>query len=132
VDSVPAEIPQRFRTPAALIGGTMADPTPKQILEEQIPSRITAKPELLKEINAVIVFDIGGNKWTLDMTKPSDWVSVGAAEGVTPKMTVTSSEADFVAIATKKLNAQMAAMSGKLKFKPMDLNLAMKLGKLLA
>ncbi len=109
----------------------MADPTPKQILEEIIPQRITAKPELLKDINAVVVFDIGGNKWTVDMTKPSDWVKAGA-EGVTPKMTLMASDADFVAVCTKKLNAQMAAMSGKLKFKPMDLNLAMKLGKLLA
>ena len=28
------------------------------------------------------------------------------------------------------MNAQMAAMSGKLKFKPMDMGLAMKLAKL--
>jgi hypothetical protein len=111
----------------------MADPTPQQILEEQIPSRITAKPELQKDINAVIVFDItgpNGGKWTLDLTKPSDWVSK-TADGTTPKMTVVVSDNDFVGISTKKLNSQMAAMSGKLRFKPMDMGLAMKLGKLL-
>ena len=32
----------------------------------------------------------------------------------------------------KQLNPQVAAMTGKLKFKPMDMGLAMKLGKLLA
>ena len=112
----------------------MADPTPKQILEEQIPQRLTAKPELQKEINAVIVFDItgaAGGKWAIDLTKSEGWVST-TTDGLTPKMTVVCSDADFVAISTKKLNAQMAAMSGKLKFKPMDMNLAMKLGKLLA
>ncbi len=46
-------------------------------------------------------------------------------------MTVTVAEADFVKIHNKQLNAQMAAMQGKLKFKPMDMGLAMKLGKLL-
>jgi putative sterol carrier protein len=42
------------------------------------------------------------------------------------------SDEDFVKIRQKQLNPQMAAMTGKLKFKPMDMGLAMKLGKLLA
>ncbi len=111
----------------------MPDTTPKQILEEEIPRRISAKPDLLKKINAVVVFEItgpNGGKWTLDATKPSGWVTTGV-EGVTPKMTLTASDADFVAVATKKLNANMAAMSGKLKFKPFDMNLALKLGELI-
>lgn len=111
----------------------MSDITPKKIIEEQLPERITAKPEIQKDINAVILFDISGpngGKWALDLTKESDWVSTDT-EGLTPKMTVQVSDADFVGISTKKLNAQMAAMSGKLKFKPMDMGLAMKLGKLL-
>ena len=110
----------------------MAD-TPKSIIENSIPELLSAKPELAKEINAVIHFVITGDQggtWTLDTTKPADWVSAGA-EG-TPKMTVTVSDQDFVKIRTKQLNAQMAAMQGKLKFKPMDMGLAMKLGKLLA
>ncbi|MBI5542714.1 MAG: SCP2 sterol-binding domain-containing protein, partial [Deltaproteobacteria bacterium] len=100
----------------------MADTTPKQIIEEQIPQRIAAKPELQKEMNAVIVIDISGpdgGKWTLDMTRTSDWVRPGA-EGVTPKMILACSDKDFVAVCTRKLNANMAAISGKLKFKPMD------------
>ena len=107
--------------------------TPKQIIEDEIPRRIAAKPELQKEMNAVIVFDITGpegGKWTLDMTRSSDWVKSGA-EGVTPKMTLTASDKDFIAVCTKKLNANMAAVSGKLKFKPMDMGLALKLGKLI-
>ena len=38
---------------------------------------------------------------------------------------------DFVKIKKKELNSQMAAMQGKIKFKPMDMGLAMKLAKLL-
>lgn len=111
----------------------MAEPTPKQIIEEEIPRRIAAKPELQKEMNAVIVLDITGptgGKWTLDMTKEAGWVSAGA-EGITPKMVLTAADKDFVAVCTKKMNANMAAVSGKLKFKPMDMNLALKLGKLI-
>ena len=111
----------------------MADQTAKSILEEEIPSALKAKPELVKEINAVIHFNItgaAGGTWTLDLTKPADWVATGA--NGTPKMTITVSDQDFLKIRQKQLNAQMAAMQGKLKFKPMDMGLAMKLGKLLA
>ena len=111
----------------------MADTTPKQIIEETIPQKLSAKPELQKEMNAVIVFDITGptgGKWTLDCTRASDWVKSGA-DGVSPKMTLVCSDKDFVAVCTKKMNANMAAVSGKLRFKPMDMSLALKLGKLI-
>ncbi|ATB26818.1 SCP2 sterol-binding domain-containing protein [Melittangium boletus] len=106
--------------------------TSKDILETDIPKILTEKPELAKDINAVIHFDVsgeGGGKWTLDLTKAEGWVSEGI-NGAS-KMTVYMSNDDFVKIREKKLNAQMAAMQGKLKFKPMDMGLAMKLGKLL-
>jgi putative sterol carrier protein len=106
--------------------------TSKDILETDIPKILTEKPELAKDINAIIHFDVSGDnggKWTLDLTKASDWVSQGL-NGAS-KMTVSMSNDDFVKIREKKLNAQMAAMQGKLKFKPMDMGLAMKLGKLL-
>ncbi len=105
----------------------------KDILETEIPNLLKQKPDLAKEINAVIHFNVtgeGGGTWTLDCTKAADWVAAGA--NGTPKMTITVSNDDFVKIREKKLNAQMAAMQGKLKFKPMDMGLAMKLGKLLA
>jgi len=111
----------------------MADMTAKSILETEIPTLLQAKPELAKEINAVVHFNVTGDQggqWTLDLTRSSDWVSSGL-QGE-PKMTVTVSDQDFVKIRQKQLNAQMAAMQGKLKFKPMDMGLAMKLGKLLA
>ena len=111
----------------------MADPTVKQIMEEHIPSRLEANPGVAKEINALVHFNItgdAGGTWTLDCTGEKGSMAAGATG--TPKMTVICGDADFVKIATKQLNANMAAMSGKLKFKPMDMGLAMKLGKLLA
>jgi putative sterol carrier protein len=108
-------------------------PTSKEILEQEIPKRIQAKPDIAKDINAVIHFNITGDNggtWTLDCTKSADWMTAGATG--TPKMTITCSNDDFVKISTKQMNAQMAAMQGKLKFKPMDMGLAMKLGKLLS
>ena len=45
-------------------------------------------------------------------------------------MTVSMSDEDLVKMVNKQLNPQMAAMNQKLKFKPFDMGLAMKLGKL--
>ncbi|HEX5747512.1 MAG TPA: SCP2 sterol-binding domain-containing protein [Archangium sp.] len=104
----------------------------QDIIENDIPGVLKEKPELAKDINSVIHFNITGDNggtWTLDCTRSDNWVTKGA-EG-SPKMTVTVSNDDFVKIRAKQLNAQMAAMQGKLKFKPMDMGLAMKLAKLL-
>ena len=107
--------------------------TAKDILETEIPNVLKEKPELGKDINAIVHFNITGDQggtWTLDLTKASDWLSAGL--NGTAKMAITCSAEDFVKIRQKQLNPQMAAMQGKLKFKPMDMGLAMKLGKLLA
>jgi putative sterol carrier protein len=111
----------------------MADTSVKNILENEIPTLLKTRPELAKDINAIIHFNVtgeNGGTWTMDLTKASEWVTTGA-QG-TPKMTITVSDQDFLKIRQKQLNAQMAAMQGKLKFKPMDMGLAMKLGKLLS
>ncbi len=111
----------------------MADTSVKNILENEIPTLLKSRPELAKDINAIIHFNVtgeNGGTWTMDLTKASEWVTTGA-QG-TPKMTITVSDQDFLKIRQKQLNAQMAAMQGKLKFKPMDMGLAMKLGKLLS
>ncbi len=104
----------------------------KDIMETEIPSRLKAKPELAKDINAVVHFNItgdGGGMWTLDCTKENEWASAGANGEA--KMVITCAAPDFEKIVTKQMNAQMAAMQGKLKFKPMDMGLAMKLAKLM-
>ncbi|MDP1921033.1 MAG: SCP2 sterol-binding domain-containing protein [Myxococcales bacterium] len=104
----------------------------KDILETEIPKRLTDKPELAKDINAVVHFSIsgdGGGDWTLDCTKTEGWVTPGKVGE--SKMTIMAASADFEKIINKQMNAQMAAMQGKLKFKPMDMALAMKLAKLM-
>jgi len=105
----------------------------KEILEKQIPELLKSKPELIKEINAILHFAVTGDQggtWTVDLTKDSDWVQTGA-QG-TPKMTITVSGDDLVKMRQKQLNPTMAFSAGKLKLKPMDMGLAMKLGKLLS
>ncbi len=104
----------------------------KDILETEIPTRIKNKPELATDINAVVHFNItgdGGGEWTLDCTKGENWVAAG--KNGESKMTITCAAPDFEKIVSKQMNAQMAAMQGKLKFKPMDMGLAMKLAKLM-
>ena len=83
----------------------------QDIIEKDIPATLQQKPELAKDINSVIHFNITGDNggtWTLDCTKSADWVQKGASGE--PKMTVTVSNDDFVKIRAKTLNAQMAAM----------------------
>jgi putative sterol carrier protein len=111
----------------------VADPSVKDIMEKTLPERLTANPGLAREIDALVHFQItgdAGGTWTLDCTGAAGRIAAGTSGD--PRMVVTCGDADFVKIATKQLNANMAAMSGKLKFKPMDMNLALKLGKLLA
>ena len=48
----------------------------KDILETEIPKLLKEKPELAKELNAIVHFVVsgdGGGTWTLDCTKDSDW-----------------------------------------------------------
>lgn len=110
----------------------MADPTIREIFEKQLPERLANNPNLASDINAVVQFQItgdGGGTWTLDTTDGKRSLEAGAHGE--PRMTITCADQDFVKVVTGQLNPQMAAMSGKLKFKPMDMGLAMKLARLL-
>ena len=106
--------------------------TPKQIIEEKLPTCLTANPELQKEINAVILFDIkgeNGGKWILDLTKNSDWL-INNTEEVTPQITVGMLDSDFIGMITRTFHIQGLAMGGKIKMKPVNSNV-MQLLKLL-
>ena len=110
----------------------MADPTIREIFEKQLPERLESNANLASDINAVVHFEItgdGGGTWTLDTTAGKRSMEAGAHGE--PQMTIVCADQDFVKVATGQLNSTMAAMSGKLKFKPMDMGLAMKLSKLL-
>lgn len=107
----------------------MAEQTVPEIMEQTIPTRLRANPQLAREIGAVVHFVIGGGSWTLDCTDGEGKVVAGAVG--TPKLTLSSSEENFRRVVAKKLNPNMAVMSGKLKLKPMDVGLALKLAKLI-
>ena len=107
----------------------MAERTVPQIMEETIPNRLRANPQRAQEIGAVVHFNIGDGRWTLDCTGPEGKVVAGSVG--TPKLTLISTEENFQKVVGKKLNPNMAVMSGKLKLKPMDVGLALKLAKLI-
>ncbi len=99
---------------------------------EQMKSRLTE--EKAKKINASYFFDIGGDeggKWSVDLTKPADWVTT-TSEVTAAQCTITVPKSeDWVALATGKLNPTMAFMQGKIKVKG-DMTLALKLQSLLS
>ena len=110
----------------------MADLTPKSYFEEALPAKFTANPKLVSEVNAILEFQIGGptgGTWTVDCSAEGAGKVSEGSKG-TAKTTVICGDADFLNILTKKTNATMAFMSGKLKVKG-DMQLAMKLQKVL-
>lgn len=108
------------------------DLTPKSLIEQDIAQKFTDKPGLAKDINSIFEFNItgaNGGTWTLDATEEAGGKITEGSTG-TAKCIVTVSDQEFVNIVTKKTNAQMAFMSGKLKVKG-DMALALKLTKVL-
>lgn len=106
--------------------------TAKDVLESDIPSKINAKPALLKEINKIFEFELsgdGGGTWTLDCTEAGGGKVTAGSTG-TAKVFIKATAADFLSMATGKLKAEMAVMSGKLKVKPNPME-ALPLKKLL-
>ena len=108
-------------------------PTVANIVEEDFAERVAAHPEVSDAVNGVIHLDIegrGGGKWTLDLSKSPGTISRGLSG--TPRMTVSTSAADFIALVEREKDAQSAVMSGELKLEPMDLSMASELGRLFA
>lgn len=104
---------------------------PKDIIEKQIATKLSSKPEKASAVNAVIELDITGDAggvWTIDCTKKGGEIKSGSTGSA--KLVVTMKDSDFVDMYAGKLNPQMAFFSGKIKIKG-DIGLAMKLGDLL-
>lgn len=107
----------------------MAFQNTKQIFEEKIGPKLKNEPDQARAIGAKIVFHIGsGGDWTLDCSKEPAEVKPGNAEGAAVEVTIA--EEDFVKLANKELNPQMAFLGGKLKVKG-NMGLAIKVGKIL-
>lgn len=105
--------------------------TAKEIFEGKIATKLQENPDKATKINSVYQFNVTGDTpstWTLDLTQPGGKVSEGAASNA--KCTVTISVENLSNIVEKKLNPQMAFMTGKLKVAG-DMGLALKLGSIL-
>lgn len=105
--------------------------TAKQIFEEKITQKLVENAEKIKAINSIYEFQLSGTEtsvWTLDLTEPGGKISEGSTGEA--KCTVLITVNDLSDIVEKKLNPQMAFMSGKLKVNG-DMGLALKLGTIL-
>ncbi len=105
--------------------------TPRELFENTLTEKMKNNPDQAKSINAIYQFvltgDNGGN-WVVDLTQEGGHIYEGTA--ATSNCTVTTDAETFVKIATGKMAAPMAFMTGKLKIKG-DMNLATKLGKVI-
>lgn len=105
--------------------------TADEIFNQKIATKLSENPDRVQKINSIYEFQLTGDDtstWTLDLTKASDHISQGSSGNA--KCTVTIKLEDLADIVQKKLNPQMAFMTGKLKVKG-DMGLALKLGSIL-
>jgi hypothetical protein len=105
---------------------------PQDIFEKQIPAALQANPNTVKNLNAIIHFNLTGENggvWTLDATSVPAQVTEGAVG--TPDLTMTVNAADFVKIRQKKASPRILMLQGKLKMTPLNIGLAMKLAQVL-
>jgi putative sterol carrier protein len=83
-------------------------------------------PDKAKGVNATIQFDLsgeaGGTYWVKIADGAPTW-GEGAPEA--PSMVFKSSDADFIALMTGKLNPMQAFMMGKIKVNNMDIGMKM-------
>jgi putative sterol carrier protein len=111
----------------------MADLTSKSFFDTELPTKLTNNPKIVTDLNSILEFQIGGpagGTWTVDAS-PEGAGKITEGSTGNAKCVVICGDADFVNILTKKSNAQMAFMSGKLKVKG-DMSLALKLQKIFA
>ena len=104
--------------------------TAAEIFNNRIAPKLAEKAEKVRAINTVYEFNITDENvtWSIDLTKEKDFVSEGSTGQ--SKCIVSIKSTDLEAILDKKLNPQMAFMTGKLKVKG-DMGLALKLGTVL-
>ena len=90
--------------------------------------QIAENPEIVKQINGIIAFNLGDEKWVVEAKKGTEGK---VYEGVHPKpgVTLTMKPSDFVSMMDGSGNAQSLFMSGKIKMKG-NMGLVMKMQSL--
>jgi putative sterol carrier protein len=87
-------------------------------------------PAKAEGMNATIQFNLSGDNGGLYWVKIADGkAEAGQGQADNPKMTLKAAADDWFAVATGKMNAMQAFMSGKLKIEG-DMGMAMKLQSL--
>jgi putative sterol carrier protein len=101
--------------------------TPKSILGELLPQRLTENPERVEGLQAVYLFDLSGDdggKWTMTCDGTSATIVEGEEGEI--QCTISMDSGDFVDMIGGELNPQMAFMTGKLRVAG-DIGLAIKI-----
>jgi len=99
-----------------------------QAVFNQVDANIKADPGMVAKVNGIYQFNVGDEKWTVDLKNGAGSVKEGPAEKADCTLTLPNAE-DFIGMATGKLNGQQAFMQGKLKIAG-NMSYAMKLGVL--
>ncbi len=102
-----------------------------KLLQKSIGGKLTEKPQLAKTINAICQLEVSGDNggvWTIDFTRDSDWISVGANEGA--KCTLKLNSEDLMALVEGKVTGFELFTSQRLKISG-QIALALKLNPIL-
>jgi putative sterol carrier protein len=96
-------------------------PPPCQLRRKQDPTQIHTQPftpnqktTQTKTQQGLVVFDIDGQQWSLDLRSGSGSLSKGAPSDK-PDITLTMTDANFAQLVAGKLNPQQAFLLRKLK-----------------
>ena len=103
----------------------------REIFENRIAQKLSENAEKARAVGSVYEFELTGDQpeqWTVDLTRHENFVSSGSSGRA--QCIVSLSLTVLNEIIEKKLNPQMAFMTGKLKVKG-NLALALKLGSFL-
>ncbi|EGG19989.1 Nonspecific lipid-transfer protein [Cavenderia fasciculata] len=127
--ATPAAPSTTAAAPAAAAGGSLDDGTPLGKVFAELAKTVAGKPELVKQINGVYLFDVGTKKYTVDLKNEKGSVKAGVPAKA--DCTISIKEEDLINLMSGKVNGQVLFGQGKLKIKG-NMGLAMKLGKITA
>lgn len=95
----------------------------KDFFGNWLPEKLKNNPDLVKSINAIYVFDLDGDKWTVDLTGAG---TVAGGGHDSPGCVVTAAKGDFENMLDNPSSAMMLFMSGKLKVTNVGLGISLQ------